>query len=52
VATASAHTLYAHWTANQYTVSFDANLNGVVAPADKPVIYNQPYGALDSLSKE
>ena len=25
VATASDHTLYAHWTANQYTVTFDSN---------------------------
>lgn len=38
-------TLYAHWTANQYTISFDPN-GGTVSPATKRVTYGQPYGAL------
>ncbi len=38
-------TLYAHWTANTYTVSFDAN-GGIVSTASKDVTYNGTYGTL------
>ena len=41
----SSHTLYAHWTANTYTVKFDAN-EGTVTPAEKTVTYGNPYGKL------
>lgn len=34
-------TLYAQWTANSYTVKFDAN-GGIGAMADKPFIYDAP----------
>ena len=43
----SSHTLYAHWTAKKYTVTFDAN-GGTVEPADAEmtVTYGNPYGKL------
>lgn len=46
VVTAS-HTLYAHWTAKKYTVTFDAN-GGTVTPADAEMTatYGNPYGKL------
>ncbi len=39
------HTLTAHWTVNQYTVSFDAN-GGTVSPANKQVTFDSTYGEL------
>ena len=45
VISASDHTLYAHWTANTYTLSYDAN-GGTVSPAGKKVTYGMTYGAL------
>ena len=44
VVTAS-HTLYAHWTANEYTVTFDAN-KGTVTPTEMKVRYGDAYGKL------
>lgn len=43
----ASHTLYAHWTAKKYTVTFDAN-GGTVTPADAEmtVTYGNPYGKL------
>lgn len=38
-------TLTAQWTANKYTVSFDAN-GGSVSPASKNVTYDSTYGTL------
>lgn len=38
-------TLYAQWTANTYTVTFNAN-SGTVSPATKTVTYNSAYGTL------
>ena len=38
-------TLYAHWTGNEYTVTFDAD-GGTVSPATKTVTYGQAYGEL------
>ena len=38
------HTLYAHWTAKQYTVSFDSQGGGLASP--KTVTYNEKYGDL------
>ena len=40
-----AQTLYAHWTANTYTVSYNAN-GGSVSPASKTVTYDSTYGTL------
>lgn len=38
-------TLYAHWVANKYTITFDAN-GGTVSPETKTVTYGQPIGSL------
>lgn len=38
-------TLYAHWTANSYTVTFDAN-GGTTPTASKNVTYASTYGTL------
>ena len=45
VTNTSNHTLYAHWTANQYTVTFDAN-GGSVSTTSKTVTYDSKYGDL------
>jgi uncharacterized repeat protein (TIGR02543 family) len=45
VATAANHTLYAKWTANPYTATFDAE-GGTVTPASKTVTFNAAYAAL------
>ena len=37
--------LYAHWTPAVYTMSFDSQ-GGIVSPAGKTVVYDEPYGAL------
>ncbi|MDO5317107.1 MAG: InlB B-repeat-containing protein [bacterium] len=41
----SSHTLYAHWTANNYTVYFDAN-GGSSSTSSKTVTYDSSYGDL------
>ncbi|MBR5659775.1 MAG: InlB B-repeat-containing protein [Lachnospiraceae bacterium] len=45
VTTAKNHTLYAHWTANTYTVTFDPN-GGTVDPTSKEVTFDKTYGTL------
>ncbi|MCD7746703.1 MAG: leucine-rich repeat protein [Lachnospiraceae bacterium] len=40
-----AHTLYAHWTANTYTVTFNAN-GGSTSTSSKTVTYASTYGTL------
>ena len=42
---ASDHTLYAHWSANQYTVSFENN-DGSGITSSKDVVYDNNYGEL------
>lgn len=42
---ASDHTLYAHWSANQYSVSFDNN-DGSGITSTKKVVYGGNYGEL------
>ena len=42
---ASDITLYAKWTANTYTITFDAN-GGEVDPSSKEVTYGETYGEL------
>ena len=51
VKTVADHTLYAHWTANTYTVKFDAN-EGTVTPAEKTVTYGSHYGELPTPTRE
>jgi uncharacterized repeat protein (TIGR02543 family) len=41
------HTIYAKWTANTYTVTYDAQ-GGTVSPANKSVTFGAAYGALAS----
>ena len=50
VTTASNHTIYAHWTANTYTVTYNAN-GGSVSPASKTVTYDSTYGDLATPSR-
>ena len=45
VQTAGDHTLYAHWTANEYTVCFEPN-GGSVSTEEMTVIFDQYYGTL------
>ena len=45
VTATDAETLYAHWTANNYTVTFNAN-GGTVSPSSKSVTYTGTYGSL------
>ena len=45
MSTASNHTLYAHWSANTYTVNFNAN-GGTCPTASKEVNFNSAYGTL------
>ncbi len=43
---AEAHTLYAQWTANTYTVAFNANGGSFSGDTSKSVTFGQPYGTL------
>ena len=51
VSTASAHTLYAHWTADGYKVTFDAN-GGTTPTASKTVTYGSNYGTLPTPNRD
>ena len=44
-------TLYAQWTANTYTVTFDANGGETPVPASKVVTYDAAYGTLATTSR-
>ena len=48
--TASNHTLFAHWKARQYTLTYNAN-GGSVSPATKTVTYDSAYGTLATPSR-
>ena len=50
VVTAS-HTLFAHWTANTYTVTFDAN-EGTVETKTQTVTYGSTYGELPTPTRK
>lgn len=50
VSSSSNHTLYAHWTANSYTVSFDP-CGGTTPTASKSVTYGSAYGTLPTPEK-
>ena len=43
-------TLYAQWTANTYTVTFDANGGSTAVPTSKVVTYGGAYGTLATTS--
>ena len=47
----SSHTLYAHWTANEYTVTFNAN-GGTVEPKTQTVTYGSTYGELPTPTRK
>ena len=51
MSTASNHTLYAHWSANAYTVNFDAN-GGTCSDSSKSVAYDSAYGELPVPTKD
>lgn len=42
--------LYAQWTANSYTLTYDAN-GGSVSPSTKDILYGEEYGTLPTPSK-
>ena len=48
--TTGTKTLYARWTANEYTVNFDAR-GGSVTPASQQVTYDATYGTLPVVTK-
>ena len=50
VSITAAQTLYAHWTANTYTVTFNAN-GGTTPTATKSVTYASTYGTLPTPTK-
>ena len=43
--------LYAHWTPNTYTVTYDAN-GGTLSPASKTITYGETYGTLPTPIRE
>jgi hypothetical protein len=46
------HTLYAKWTANEYTVTFNPGEGGTVSPTSKLVTFDANYGELPTPEKE
>jgi uncharacterized repeat protein (TIGR02543 family) len=51
VTTTTDHTLYAQWTADTYTVTFEANSGSEPDPPSKNVTFGQPYGELATTSR-
>lgn len=51
VAITGAQTLYAHWTANVYTVTFDAQSGTAPSPTTMNVTFDAPYGTLAATSR-
>ena len=49
---AAAATLYAKWTANEYTVTFNANGGTEPVPASRSVTYGEAYGELAETTRE
>ncbi|MDR1281574.1 MAG: InlB B-repeat-containing protein [Opitutaceae bacterium] len=45
------HTLYAQWTADTYTVTFDANSGTTANPTSKSVTYGAAYGTLATTTR-
>ena len=48
---ASDHSVYAHWTANIYTLSFDVN-GGTGSPDARQIAYDSGYGELPTTSRD
>ena len=44
-------TLYARWTGNPFTVTFDGNGGGTPSPTSKTVAFDSPYGTLATVSR-
>ena len=51
VEASSGDTLYAHWTGNPYSVTYDANGGGTPSQAGKTVTYGSAYGDLATVSR-
>jgi uncharacterized repeat protein (TIGR02543 family) len=51
VTNASNHTLFAHWTALGYTVTFNANGGSTPNPTSKPVVFDSQYGSLATTTR-
>ncbi len=49
VKTAGNHTLYAHWKAKAYTLTYDAN-GGTSTKSTKQIYYGEKFGALKTIS--
>ena len=45
------HTIYASWSANSYTVTYDTNGGTACSPTTKSVTYGEEYGTLCSTTK-
>ena len=50
VSITAAQTLYAHWDANKYTVTFDAN-GGMTSESSRAVTYGSKYGTLPTATR-
>lgn len=48
----SAKTVYAHWTAKKFTVTFNKNGGSTPNPATKSVTYNSTYGTLPTITRD
>ena len=51
VSTSAIHSFYAHWSINQYTITFDVNGGNELSISSKTVTYDSPYGELPTTSK-
>ncbi|MBQ3340765.1 MAG: leucine-rich repeat protein [Kiritimatiellae bacterium] len=51
ITTNSSHALYAHWTPNTYTITFEPN-GGSVSPSSKTVTYGSTYGTLPTPTRD
>ncbi|MFU8893939.1 MAG: InlB B-repeat-containing protein [Luteolibacter sp.] len=51
VATPSDHTLFAQWTANTYTVTYDVNGGDELSPETMEVTFGQTYGDLATVTR-
>ena len=51
VSTSSAHTLYAQWSANTYTVTLDGD-GSAVSPGSLRIVFGQNYGNLPTPTRE
>ena len=52
VKTPNDHTIYAHWTANNYTVTYDVNGGNSLNPSSKDVTYDSTYGTLPDPTRD